>query len=51
MSQIDIEEILKNCSWKSHTTFSEFYLKDLTQVRDNLHSLGPITAAQKVVAP
>ena len=50
-SQIDIDEILNNCSWKSHTTFPEFYLKDLTQVRDELHSVGPIVAAQKVVVP
>ena len=50
-SQIDIDEILKNCSWKHHTTFSEFYLKDLTQVRDDLHSLGPIIAAQRWWCP
>ena len=49
-SQIDINEILKNCTWKSHTIFSEFCLKDLTQVHDG-HSLGPIVAAQKVVVP
>ena len=50
-SQIDIDEILKNCSWKSYTAFSELCLKDLTQVCDDLHSLGPIVAAQKVVVP
>ena len=31
-------EILKNCSWKSQTTVL-VYLKDLTQVLDDLHSL------------
>ena len=50
-SQIDLDEILRNCSWKNHATFSEFHLKDMTQVRDDLHSLGPLVAAQKVVAP
>ena len=50
-SQINIDKILKYCSWISHTTFLEFYLKDLTQVHDDLHSLGPIVAAQKVVMP
>ena len=49
--QIGLYKILKNCSWKNHTTFSEFYLKDMTQVHDDLDSLGPLVAAQKVVAP
>ena len=49
--QVNLDEVLRNCSWKSHTTFSEFYLKDMTQVRDDLLSLGPVVAAQKVVAP
>ena len=50
-SQIDLDEILRNFSWKNHTTFYEFYLKDMIQVRDDLHSLGPLVVAQKVVAP
>ena len=49
--EVDLDEILKNCSWKSHTMFSEFYLKDMTQVRDDLLSLGPLVAVQKVVEP
>ena len=48
-SQIELDEVLRKCLWKSHTTFSEFYLKDMTQVRDDLLSLGPLVAAQKVV--
>ena len=32
-------------------TFFEFYLKDMTQVHDDLHTLGPLVAAQKVVVP
>ena len=47
--QVDIEEVLKACSWKSHTTFSEFYLKDMSQVKGNLLTLGPLVAAQRVV--
>ena len=34
--QVELDEVLKNCSWKKHTTFSEFHLKDMTQVRDYL---------------
>ena len=29
-SQMDIDGILRNCSLKNHTTFSEFYLKDMS---------------------
>ena len=50
-NQVDIDEILRNCSWKNHTTFSNFYLKDMTQMRDDLHSLGPLVVAEKVEVP
>ena len=50
-TQVDLDEILKACSWKNHATFSEFYLKDMTQVREDIHSLGSLVVAQKVVAP
>ena len=30
---VDLDEVLQNCSLKSYTTFSEFYLKDMTQVQ------------------
>ena len=39
--QVDLDEVFKNCYWKCHTTLSEFYLKDMTQVWDDLLSLGP----------
>ena len=48
--QVDMDEVLKTCSWKSHTTTWEFYLKDMTQVKDDLPSLSPVVAGQKVVA-
>ena len=48
--QVDLEQVLRSCSWKSHTTFSDFYLKDMTQVKGNLLTLGPVVAAQRVVS-
>ena len=48
--QVDLDDILKSCSWKSHTTFSDFYLKDMSQVRGDLLTLGPVVAAQRVVS-
>ena len=50
-SQINLNEILRNCSQKNPTTFSKFCLLDMTQVRDDLHFLSPLVDAQKVLAP
>jgi len=46
---VSLEEILKACSWKSHTTFTDFYLRDISQVRDQVLELGPLVVAQNVV--
>ena len=46
-----MDQIFRNCSQKSHTTFSKFYLEDMTKVQGDLSSLGPGVAAQKVVCP
>lgn len=46
-----LEEVLQAAYWRSATTFSSFYLRDVSSEVDNLFSLGPIVAAQRVVAP
>lgn len=48
---LDLEGLMRACTWKSHTTFTDFYLKDLSVIRDNLLALGPIVAAQSIVHP
>jgi hypothetical protein len=48
-ANLNLDHILQACNWKSHTTFTDFYLRDLTCVQDDLHSLGPLVAAQQVV--
>ena len=40
-----IESILGACRWKSHSTFSSFYLRDLTSIQDEMLRLGPVVAA------
>ena len=45
----DMDSLLQACSWKSHTTFTDFYLRDLTGMEQNLLRLGPVVAAQHVV--
>ena len=50
-SQAGLDEVLRACSWKTHSTFTEFYLKDLTHMRENLLILGPLVAAQTITQP
>jgi hypothetical protein len=43
-----LSDIMAACTWKSHTTFSEFYLKDMSLIRDDMYQLGPVIAASHV---
>lgn len=44
-----MEDIMAACQWKSHNTFTNFYLKDLTYIRDQLMELGPLSVTSTVV--
>jgi hypothetical protein len=46
MKNVSLEAILQACSWRSHTTFTNFYLKDLTRIQDDLLKLVPFISAQ-----
>ena len=46
-----LEDIMSACSWKSHNTFSSFYLEDVAGIMDDLYKLGPISVAQSVLVP
>ena len=48
---MELEEVLKACSWKSANTFTTHYLRDVSVFSEDLHSLGPLVAAQRVVHP
>ena len=47
-SGVSLEQILSACYWKSHNTFTEFYLKDVAWVDSGLYHLGPVVAAQQI---
>ena len=47
-SGISLDQILSACHWKSHNTFTQFYLKDVAWGDSELFHLGPIVAAQQV---
>lgn len=42
-----MENIMQACSWRSHNTFTGFYLRDLTRIQGKMLSLGPVVAAQQ----
>ena len=45
---ISLEQILSACHWKSHNTFTQFYLKDVAWADSELYHLGPVVAAQQI---
>ena len=47
-SGISLEQILSACHWKSHNTFTQFYLKDVAWADSKLYHLGPVVAAQQI---
>ena len=45
---VSLEQILSACHWKSHNTFTQFYLKDVAWADTELFHLGPVVAARFV---
>ena len=42
-----VDQIMQACHWNAHSTFTNFYLKDLTwSDNDNNMYLGPVVVAQ-----
>ena len=44
-----LKDVIDAASWRSHMTFASFYLRDVTHKSLDLHSLGPVVAAQHLV--
>ena len=49
VGSVDMEGILSACSWASHSTSTDFYLRDITFLTDGLHYLGSIVAVQRFI--
>ena len=45
---VPLDHILSVCHWKSHNTFTQFYLKDVAWADSELYHLGPVVAAQQI---
>ena len=50
-SGVSLEQLLSACHWKSHNTFTQFYLKDVAWADAELYHLGPVVAAQQIHHP
>ena len=46
---LSVSQVLRAGTWKSQTTFTSFYLQDVTFKSLDLFSLGPIVAAQEIL--
>ena len=44
-----LHDVMNAAVWRSETTFSSFYLRSLASQTDELFSLGPTVAAQRVI--
>ena len=47
-SGMSLDQLLSACHWKSHNTFTQFYLKDVAWADSERFHLGPIVAAQEI---
>jgi integrase len=47
-SSVRLTDILKAAQWRSHNTFTSFYLKDMTLYEEDILRLGPLVTAQNV---
>ena len=45
---VPLDQILAACHWKYHSTFTQFYLKDVAWADSELYHLGPVVAAQQI---
>lgn len=48
---LSVREVMAAASWRAHSTFSSFYLRDVSLIRDGMLHLGPVVAAQRLVQP
>ena len=47
-SGMSLDNLLTACHWKSHNTFTQFYLKDVAWADSERYHLGPVVAAQQI---
>ena len=48
LQKVSLPDILRAAQWRSHNTFTSFYLTDLSVVEEDLFKIGPVVTAQHV---
>jgi hypothetical protein len=48
-NSVPLVEVLRAGTWKNHSTFSEYYLKDVSTLKDAMLSLVTLSVAQQRV--
>ena len=46
-----LEAVMSAASWRGHSTFSSFYMRDVSLMKEDVHTLGPVVAALAIVDP
>lgn len=46
--KVPLEDILQAATWSSHTTFTRFYLTNMTNISEGMLKLGPLVVSQKM---
>ena len=47
-NSVALEDVVRAAYWRTNSTFSSFYLRDLAPIRQDTSSLGPQVAAQSI---
>jgi hypothetical protein len=50
-NSVTLLDVLRAGTWKHHSTFSDYYLKDVATIRQGMLSLGTLSVAQQRVFP
>ena len=45
MGNMELEELVKTCTWRSANTFTTHYLRNVSAFAEEVHSLDPLVAA------
>lgn len=48
---VALTDIMTSCHWRSHTTFTSYYLKEVSWHNGDEFTLGPFVTAQSVIDP
>ena len=49
VNSVALSDIMNAAYWSQASTFTKFYLRNMSTVSDDLHSLGPLSVAQQVI--